>query len=141
MASARAQEIADVLWELKKNGKLGRHTDVAKKAGFAPGSNGRNVLTTLKTVRRDWPHLQWWRIVPDDGVLEKDSELAKALAAGGIELKDYKPKDKEDAKAKDKDKDKDLVRVKIEGLDDLAMSWPDPPPEENAEGAAAPAKS
>lgn len=130
MASARAQEVADALWELKKNAKLGRHTAVARRSGFAPGTNGRNVITTLKTVRRDWPHLQWWRIVPDDGVIEKDSEHAKALIAGGFELSDVAPN------PKDKDKDKDTVKVKVEGLDDLAMAWPDPPAEDAAAAEA-----
>jgi hypothetical protein len=34
----------------------------------------------LKTVRRDWPHLQWWRAVADNGQLgdEQRSSLAKA---------------------------------------------------------------
>ncbi len=92
MASARAQEVANLLWELKKAGKIGTYTAVARKAGFAPGASGRTILNTLVTVRRDWSHLQWWRVVPDDGVIEADSEQALALAAGGFELKKNKEK-------------------------------------------------
>ena len=80
MASVRAQEVAELLWELKRAGKLGTYTAVARRAGFSPGSNGRTILTVMKTVRRDWSHLQWWRAVPDDGAVEKGGEHAELLA-------------------------------------------------------------
>jgi hypothetical protein len=35
----------------------------------------------LKNVRRDWPHLEWWRVVSDNGQL--DAEQAACLTAGG----------------------------------------------------------
>ena len=118
MASARAQEVANLLWELKKAGKIGTYTAVARRAGFAPGASGRTILNTLVTVRRDWSHLQWWRVVPDDGVIEADSEQAVALAAGGFELK----------KAKDK-------KTSIAHMEASCLVWlvPEVPVEEVAE--------
>ena len=92
MASARAQEVATLLWELKRAGKIGTYTAVARKAGFAPGASGRTIINTLVTVRRDWSHLQWWRVVPDDGIIEAECEQAVALQAGGFELKKTKDK-------------------------------------------------
>ena len=38
----------------------------------------------LKTVRRDWPHLQWWRVFPDDGLIEKDTEQSKLAEEAGF---------------------------------------------------------
>ncbi len=80
VTSTRAQAIAEILWELKKADKLATLTSIATRAGFAPGSGGRTVSTCLKTVRRDWPHLQWWRAVADNGQLEEEqnSFLTKA---------------------------------------------------------------
>ena len=86
MASARAQEVAELLWEMKRAGKLGTYTTVARRAGFSPGTNGRTMLTTMKTVRRDWPHLQWWRAVPDDGTVEVGGEHAELLQENEFEL-------------------------------------------------------
>jgi len=86
MASARAQEVAELLWEMKRAGKLGTYTTVARRAGFSPGTNGRTMLTTMKTVRRDWPHLQWWRAVPDDGAVEAGGEHAELLLENEFEL-------------------------------------------------------
>ena len=118
MASARAQEVANLLWEMKKAGKIGTHTAVARKAGFAPGASGRTIMNTLVTVRRDWSHLQWWRVVPDDGVIDADGEQALALAAGGFELK----------KAKDK-------KTAVMHMEECCMVWvaPEVPVEEVAE--------
>jgi alkylated DNA nucleotide flippase Atl1 len=78
--SKRAQSIANVLWELKEAGKLATYTSIAARAGFAPGVNGRTVGTTLKVVRREWPHLQWWRAIEDNGRVSEDqrTHLAKA---------------------------------------------------------------
>jgi alkylated DNA nucleotide flippase Atl1 len=83
-ASTRAQAIAHILWELKKAEKLATLTSIATQAGFSPGANGRTVSTTLKTVRRDWPHLQWWRAVDDNG--QFDEEQQPYLAQAGFEL-------------------------------------------------------
>src|ERR1700753_1126620 len=83
ITSTRAQAIADILWELKKAEKLATLTSIAARAGFSAGSGGRTVSTCLKTVRRDWPHLQWWRAVTDDGQL--DNEQASYLAKAGFE--------------------------------------------------------
>ena len=79
-SSTRAQAIANILWELKKAEKLATLTSIAARAGFSPGSGGRTVSTCLKTVRRDWPHLQWWRAVADNGQMESEQEsfLTKA---------------------------------------------------------------
>jgi alkylated DNA nucleotide flippase Atl1 len=79
--STRAQAIAEILWELKKADKLATLTSIANRAGFAPGSSGRTVSKCLQTVRRDWPHLQWWRAVPDNGHLEEE-QIACLTKAG-----------------------------------------------------------
>jgi alkylated DNA nucleotide flippase Atl1 len=97
VTSTRAQAIADILWELKKAEKLATLTSIATRAGFAPGSSGRTVSTSLKTVRRDWPHLQWWRAVADDGQLEDEQEsyLTKAgfetetVEGGSVVIKSF----------------------------------------------------
>lgn len=87
MSSSRAQAVADVLYELKQADKLGTLTGVARKAGFNPGVNGKTALNVLESVRREWPHLQWWRVVRDDGTL-CSSEQAEQLTRQGISLKD-----------------------------------------------------
>lgn len=87
MATTRAEEVAELLWELKRASKLAKYTIVAKRAGFSAGVNGKAMETTLRTVRRDWPHLQWWRTISDSITIDKDSEQAKKLAEAGIELK------------------------------------------------------
>ena len=81
--STRAQAIAELLWRLKKAEKLSTLTAIAVQAGFSPGAGGRTVSTCLKTVRRDWPHLQWWRAVADNGQL--DDEQKACLAEAGFE--------------------------------------------------------
>ena len=81
--SARAQAIADILWQLKKADKLATLSSIAARAGFSPGPAGRTVGNCLKTVRRDWPHLQWWRAVADNGQL--DEEQRSCLAKAGYE--------------------------------------------------------
>lgn len=80
VTSTRAQAIADILWELKKTDKLATLTSIASRAGFAPGVNGRTVSICLKSVRRDWPHLQWWRAVADDGQLEEEQKTCLTKA-------------------------------------------------------------
>jgi len=86
MASSRAEEVAEVLWELKRAEKLGKFSIIAKRAGFSAGSTGRAMHTTMRTVRRDWPHLQWWRAVQDDGLLEQGCEQVEMLREAGFEL-------------------------------------------------------
>jgi alkylated DNA nucleotide flippase Atl1 len=87
MSSSRAQAVADVLSELKQSEKLGTLTSVARKAGFNPGVNGKTALNVLENVRREWPHLQWWRVVRDDGTL-CFAEQADALSREGIAIAD-----------------------------------------------------
>ena len=82
--SARAQAIADILWQLKKADKLATLSSIAIRAGFSPGPAGRTVGNCLKTVRRDWPHLQWWRAVADDGQLPEAQR--SCLAKAGFEI-------------------------------------------------------
>jgi alkylated DNA nucleotide flippase Atl1 len=84
MASVRAAEVAELLWEIKRADKVGTFTRVARKAGFSPGVSGRTIQTVLKTVRRDWPHLQWWRVFPDDGLIEKDTEQSQVAEEHGF---------------------------------------------------------
>ena len=86
MASVRAENVAEVLWELKRIDKVATFTEVAGRAGFKPGAGGRTMLTCLATVQRDWPHLQWWRAIPDDHCVIHDSPHAKQLAEVGFEL-------------------------------------------------------
>ena len=86
MVSTRAQDVAEVLWELKRAGKVATFSEIAHKAGFSAGSSGRTVVTTLRTIRRDWPHLEWWRAINDDGLLDKDSEHEEKLRKSGYEL-------------------------------------------------------
>lgn len=88
MASTRASDVAEVLWELKRADKIATYTLIAERAGFSAGANGRAMDTCLKNVRRDWPHLQWWRAVKDDGLVEKDSEQAKMLCEAGFEMEE-----------------------------------------------------
>ena len=90
MASSRAQLVAEILWELKRADKVANFRLVAERAGFSAGANGRAMETCLKTIRRDWPHLQWWRAIPirDDGLLEKDSEQVVKLQECGYTVED-----------------------------------------------------
>jgi|SRR5579863_1455162 len=92
MVSSRASEVAELLWELKKAQKVATFTTLAKQAGFSAGMNGRTMATTIKTIRRDWPHLEWWRAISDDGLLDKNSEHEVKLRASGYELEEAKGK-------------------------------------------------
>ena len=94
MASSRADEVAEILFELKRAGKVATYTIIARRAGFSAGSNGRAMDTCLRVVRRDWPHLHWWRAIKDDGLLENGSEQEKALRDAG-----YKVEPSDDGKA------------------------------------------
>ena len=51
--------------------------------------NGKTALNVLENVRREWPHLQWWRVVRDDGTL-CFAEQADALTKQGIVIADDK---------------------------------------------------
>ena len=86
MASSRADEVAEILWELKRAGKIATYTHIARRAGFSAGNGGRAMDSCLKVVRRDWPHLQWWRAVKDDGSLENGSEQESKLREAGYPL-------------------------------------------------------
>ncbi|NOX53283.1 MAG: hypothetical protein GXP27_02365 [Planctomycetes bacterium] len=88
MASVRAQEVAEILWELKRADKVATYSAIARRAGFSAGASGRTMQNCLRTIRRDWPHLQWWRALRDDGTLDKDSEQAEKLREAGFELKE-----------------------------------------------------
>jgi alkylated DNA nucleotide flippase Atl1 len=75
VASSRAQAVAEILWELKTAEKLATHSSIAERVGFAPGSSGRIVISCLKTVRRDWPQLQWWRAISNNGQVDAEQQL------------------------------------------------------------------
>ena len=121
MASARAQEVAELLWELKRADKVSTYTKVARRAGFSPGAGGRTMQTTMKAVRRDWPHLQWWRAFPDDGLVEEGGEQSQLAEEAGFEL----------TSAKDK-------KVSLSGFEDHLMVWAEPDEEkETPAGEAA----
>jgi hypothetical protein len=84
MPSVRAEAVAEVLWELKRLEKLATFSTVAERAGFKAGAGGKNLLTCLESVRRDWPHLQWWRAVPDSCELAEDAEQTACLRSAGF---------------------------------------------------------
>ncbi len=86
MASTRAAEVAEVLWELKRADKLATFSAIAKRAGFSAGANGKTMNNCLKTVRRDWPHLQWWRAISDDGSIEPGGEQEERLREIGLPI-------------------------------------------------------
>lgn len=112
MASSRADEVAELLWELKRADKISTYTMIARRAGFSAGNKGRAMVTTLKTVRRDWPHLHWWRAVADDGIFEAESEQLAKLREAGFEF------------AAVKDDGKQFV---IKELEIHVMGWADLP--------------
>ena len=80
--------VAEILWELKRADKVAHYKLVAERAGFSAGANGRAMETCLKTIRRDWPHLQWWRAIRDNGLLEKDSEQVAKLRECGYDVEE-----------------------------------------------------
>lgn len=118
MVSSRAEEVAEVLWELKRADKVATYTVIAGRAGFSAGQNGRTLQTALRAVRRDWPHLQWWRAISDNGLLEKESEQEEKLRESGFELEETDGK--EDA-------------ITLKEIDEHLMIWE----EESAEKDAA----
>ena len=88
MASTRAADVAEVLWEIKRAGKVATLTAIARRAGFSPGAEGKAVRKTLAAVRADWPHLEWFRAIEDDGTVEANSEQVDRLKEQGIEFED-----------------------------------------------------
>ncbi len=123
MASTRAEEVAELLWELKRAAKVAKYSVIAKRAGFSAGANGKAMDTCLKTVRRDWPHLQWWRAVSDTSLVVKDSEQALKLAEAGITLK--------------AGKDDTMI---LAAPEDVLMEWPEVPAPEAVAAPVAEAK-
>ncbi len=113
MASTRAAEVAEVLWELKRAGKVATFSAIASRAGFSAGSDGRAMKNCLATVRRDWPHLQWWRAINDNGTAV--SEQAEQLREIGIEAVEADGGD--------------MLSVQID--DEMLMDW-EPPAESEA---------
>lgn len=73
--ASRAQDVAIILWELKRSQKLATLTAIASHAGFSAGPKQNTIGNCLKTVRRDWPHLEWWRAIADNGELQQDQAL------------------------------------------------------------------
>ncbi|VAX37289.1 hypothetical protein MNBD_PLANCTO02-1290 [hydrothermal vent metagenome] len=88
MTSTRAADVAEVLWELKRADKVATFSSVAERAGFSAGANGRSMITCIRNVRKDWPHLQWWRAINDKCLLENDCEQVGILKENGLELND-----------------------------------------------------
>ena len=88
MASNRAADVAEVLWELKRAGKLATLSAVAERAGFSPGADCKAVRKCLLTIRQEWPHLEWWRAIEDDGTVEKQGDHLAPLKGLGIEFAD-----------------------------------------------------
>jgi alkylated DNA nucleotide flippase Atl1 len=86
MASNRAADVAEVLWELKRAGKVATLSAVAARAGFSPGAGGKAIRKCLETVEREWPHLEWWRAVEDDGSVEAGSIQAARLEKIGVSV-------------------------------------------------------
>lgn len=82
--ATRAQDVAIILWELKRTQKLATLTAIARHAGFSAGPNQNTIGNCLKTVRREWPHLEWWRAVADNGELIE--EQAKQLERAGYSV-------------------------------------------------------
>ncbi len=93
MTTTRAEAVAEVLWELKRAGKLGTFSEIATRAGFSAGANGRTMVTCIKHVRKDWPHLQWWRAVSDTKLVEKGGEQAEQIVIAEYELADVEGDD------------------------------------------------
>jgi len=110
MSSIRAEGVAEVLWELKRAGKVATFSSIAQRAGFSAGSNGRTVKTALKTVRRDWNHLQWWRAIGDDRSVDRD-EQAGLLVESGFEVISVK------------DGKKNTEVLTLADVDNHLMSW------------------
>ncbi len=88
MASSRAEIVAEILYGLKKEDQYATLSSIARRAGFSPGSNCRTIAACMTTIQKDWPHLEFWRGIHDDGVVLKNTPQAEALQGQGIELRD-----------------------------------------------------
>jgi len=88
MASNRAADVAEVLWELKRASKLATMSAIAERAGFSPGADCKAVRKCLATIRHEWPHLEWWRAIEDDGTVESQPDHVAALRGLGIDFAD-----------------------------------------------------
>lgn len=86
MASTRAPAVAEVLWELKRADKVATFSTIANRAGFSAGASGRAMVTCLKSIRKDWPHLQWWRAIRDDKTVKEGGEQVTHLVEWGVEV-------------------------------------------------------
>jgi len=86
MSSTRAAEVAELLWELKRAGKVATFTAIARRAGFSAGAEGKTIRNCITTIRRDWPHLQWWRAIDDASSCKSDAEQVAQLKELGIDL-------------------------------------------------------
>ncbi len=106
MATTRAEAVAEVLWELKRADKVACYSEVAIRAGFSAGANGRAMLTCLRAIRKDWPHLHWWRTMKDDHTVE-EGEHAERMEEWGATL---------DGKSND-------GRVKVQVETEKVMVW------------------
>ncbi len=88
MSSLRAELVAEILYGLKKENRYATLTAIARRAGFSPGAQCRTILACMNTIQKDWPHLEAWRAIHDDGITPKSSPQAEALQKQGIELRD-----------------------------------------------------
>jgi hypothetical protein len=86
VASFRSECVAEILWELKKIDKLATFSEIAGRAGFKAGVDGKTLATCIETIKKDWPHLQWWRAVPDDCDFKRESDHVRTLEEAGIEF-------------------------------------------------------
>ncbi len=64
----------------------------------------------MKSVRREWPHLQWWRAISDDGLIETGSEHESLLRESGFEITVV---------------DGNAEAVTVVGLEEHLMVWED----------------
>lgn len=84
MTSFRTECVAEILWELKKIDKLATFSEIAGRAGFKAGTDGKILATCIEAIKRDWPHLQWWRAVPDECDFKRDCDHVRTLEEVGI---------------------------------------------------------
>ena len=88
MSSLRAENVAEILYQLKKENRYATLTAIARRAGFSPGAQCRTILACMNTIQKDWPHLEAFRAIHDDGITPKLSAQAESLQKQGIELRD-----------------------------------------------------
>lgn len=86
MSSTRAPAVAEVLWELKRLDKVAKYSVIAERAGFSAGVNGRAMVTCLATIQKEWPHLQAWRAIRDDGTVQTGSDQSRELEDWGATI-------------------------------------------------------